>query len=200
MSRMIPQAFVFIGRSGSGKGTQADLLIKALKEKDPGRETLYIQTGQEFRDFIKGQNFTEKKSAEYYAADKLQPEFLAVHMWVNPLVSRYNGNQHIIFDGTPRKLDEAYVLDSVFDFYGFNKPKVIDLNISAEEALTRLLKRKRLDDAEDDIKKRLAWYGADVAPVIEWYKKNSKYDLLSIDGQRPEEEIHNDIVKSAGLV
>ncbi len=201
---MTPKSFIFIGRSGCGKGTQAELLIKRLKEVDPSRDTLYIQTGQEFRKFIQGQSFTEKQSADYYKTDKLQPEFLAIKMWVDFLVDRYNGNEHIIFDGTPRKLHEAKVLDSVFDFFGFNtaatKPYVINIDISADEALKRLLLRKRLDDAADDVKKRLSWYETDVAPTVEYYRNNPDFHFMEINGERAPEEIHADIVKGIGLV
>jgi len=200
LTPITPKVFIFIGRSGCGKGTQADMLIKTLKKKDPSRETLYIQTGQEFRKFIKGQSFTEKRSAEYYKTDKLQPEFLAIKMWVDFLVDNYNGDEHIIFDGTPRKLHEAKVLDSVFGFYGFDKPYVINIDISAKEAERRLLLRKRLDDAEEDVLKRLSWYETDVAPTIDYYRDNPDFHFLKINGDRTPEEVHADIVRSIGLV
>lgn len=196
---MKPAAFIFIGRSGCGKGTQVELLIEVLKNKDTTREVLYIETGKEFREFIKGSNVTETKSREIYEAGKLQPEFLAVHMWERVLIEKYNGVDHLIFDGTPRKVHEAGVLDSIFGFYGFEKPWVINIEISPDEALKRLLLRKRLDDAEDDIKKRLEWYEADVAPTVEYYRHNSKYRFLEIDGERSVEDIHKDIVEKLGL-
>ncbi len=197
---MTPQTFIFIGRSGCGKGTQVELLMKVLEKKEPSIDILYIQTGQEFREFIKGNTLTQKKAKETYDVGGLMPEFLAVNMWLKPLIERYKGNQHIIFDGTPRKLHEAGVLDSVFDYYNFGKPCVINIEISAEEALKRLLLRKRLDDNEDDIKKRLGWYETDVLPTIEYYRNGHRYNFLEINGERTIEEIHNDIVKKLGLV
>jgi adenylate kinase family enzyme len=201
---MKKQAFIFIGRSGCGKGTQADLIMKLLNEKDPSLAPLYIQTGAEFRSFIGGekkdQNFTQGLSAQYYEDDKLQPEFLAIYMWVNPLVRNYDGKQHIVFDGTPRKLDEALVLDSVFDFYEFEKPIVIHIDISREEATRRMLLRKRSDDGEADIKRRLDWYDTDVVPTIEHYRNNPRYNLWDINGNGTIEEVHSRIVKSLGLV
>ena len=49
---MNPQTFVFIGRSGCGKGTQAKLLQDVLKEKNPDQEIFYIETGANFRKFL----------------------------------------------------------------------------------------------------------------------------------------------------
>ena len=196
---MKPQSFIFIGRSGCGKGTQVELLIKALKEKDTERGTLYIQTGHEFRKFIAGSSVTQEKSRHVYEHGGLQPEFLTVHMWVNPLVEYYNGKDYLIFDGTPRKHHEAGVLHSIFEFYGFEKPTVIYINISPEEALKRLLKRKRMDDVEEEIKKRLSWYESDVVPTLDYYRHNPAYTFLEIDGERSVEEIRGEIAGKIGL-
>lgn len=194
------QSFVFIGRSGCGKGTQIEMLMKLLKEKDPDREILYIYTGQEFRNFIQGSSTTQKISRSIYDAGGLMPEFLTVHMWVKPLVEKYKGNQHIIFDGTPRKFHEAGVLHSMFGFYKLEKPWVINIGISAEEAVKRLLKRERQDDNESDIRKRLGWYETDVSPTIEFYRDNPNYNFLYVDGERSQEEVHLDIAKKMGLL
>lgn len=197
---MNQQSFVFIGRSGCGKGTQIEMLMKLLKEKDPGREILYVYTGQEFRKFIQGPSATQKLSKSIYDTGGLMPEFLTVHMWVKPIVENYKGDQHIIFDGTPRKFHEAGVLHSMFGFYKIHKPWVINIGISAEEAVRRLLQRKRQDDNEADIRKRLGWYETDVSPTIEFYRDNPNYNFIYIDGERSPEEIHLDIAKKMGLL
>ncbi len=196
---MNQQSFIFIGRSGCGKGTQIKLLMDVLKKKDPSREVLYIYTGQEFREFIKGESITQKKSKAIYVAGGLQPEFLTVHMWVKPLVDKYTGKEHVIFDGTPRKFHEAGVLHSIFGFYGLPKPWVVNIDISSAEATKRLLARKRFDDVTEEIKKRLSWYETDVAPTIGYYRDNGNYNFLEIDGEKGVEGIHEDIVKGLGL-
>ena len=196
---MSPQAFIFIGRSGCGKGTQVDLLMKVLKEKEPTRDILYIQTGKEFRNFIQGPNETQTMSKKINDVGGLQPEFLAIAMWVRPLVDEYKKGEHLIFDGTPRKYDEAGVLDSIFNFYGFKKPIVVNIEISPEESLKRLLLRKRLDDNEEDIKKRLAWYETDVVPTIDFYRNNPNYNFIEVPGERSIEEIHADMMNRLGL-
>jgi len=196
---MKPQAYIFIGRSGCGKGTQVKLLMDVLAEKYPSIESLYVQTGQEFRQFIQGDTVSQKMSKEIYDVGGLQPEFLTVNMWVRVLIEKYKGNQHLIFDGTPRKVHEAGALHSCFGFYGFEKPWVINIDISEDEAIKRLLGRKRVDDNEEEIRKRLAWYESDVEPTLGYYDGNPKYNFLKIFGERSEEEIHADIVKKLGL-
>ena len=143
---------------------------------------------------------TAQKSNELYVADKIQPDFLAIRMWVDILTENYKGNEYLIFDGTPRRLHEALVVDSVFDFYGFGKPIVIDINISPDEALKRMLIRKRQDDKPEDIKKRLAWFEEEVSPTIDWYRTNPRYSFNEVNGERSIDEIHTDIVKATNLV
>ncbi len=195
-----PQAFIFIGRSGCGKGTQVQLLIEVLKKKIPGIDALYIQTGQQFRDFIQDTSATAQKAKDIYDIGGLEPEFLSTYMWVKELDEKYVGNQHVIFDGTPRKMHEAGVLHSCFGFYGFTKPWVVNIDISEEESARRLMARKRVDDTEEDVKKRLAWYETDVVPTLGYYDGNPAYNFIKIFGNRSIEEVHADIVKRLGLV
>ena len=186
--------FIFIGRSGCGKGTQSAMLLEYLKKVDPTREILYIQSGDEFRKFIQGSSDTQKMSKEIYDAGGLQPEFLAIYMWAHVLVEKFTKNEHIVMDGMPRKVHEAGVLDSIFGFYGLNRPAVIHLDINKEVSIDRLIARKRFDDNREDIAVRLSWYQTDVVPAIEYYKNNKNYQFLHINGERPIEEVHKDII------
>lgn len=191
---MDQKVFILIGRSGCGKGTQAELISKFLKQKDSQRDTLYIQSGSEIRNFIKGNSITQKISNQYYTDDKLQPEFISVYMWINVLINNYDVNKHLIFDGTPRRKHEAGVLDSIFDFYSLNKPTVINIDVSEEWATEKLSARHRMDDKSEDIKKRLAWYMTDVVPTIEFYKNNPRYNFIKVNGERNIDEIFNEII------
>lgn len=191
---MTQQTFIFIGRSGCGKGTQAKLLSDYLKKMDPNRDVLYIQSGAEFREFVKGQSATQKRAKDIQDVGGLQPEFLAIYMWVNVLVNQYKENEHIIMDGMPRKFHEAGVLDSIFDFYKIQRPCVINIDISKDISIDRMLARKRSDDTREDIEERLSWYETDVVPAIGYYQDNKNYRFIKLDGERPIEEIHKDIV------
>lgn len=191
-----PQTFIFIGRSGCGKGTQAKLLMEEIKKIDQNRAILYVQTGAELREFIKGESYTEKLCRDVYVSGDLQPEFLAAYMWIKKVVKEYTGKEHIVFDGTPRKLHEAGVLHSILDFYKLDKPHIVNIEISKEEAKKRLLGRGRMDDDEKEIEKRLAWYETDVAPAVDFYKKSDKYHFHLINGEQSPEGVWQDLQKS----
>lgn len=188
------QSFIFIGRSGSGKGTQAQLLVDHIQKQDPQRKVLYVQTGAEFRNFMKqGANYTQERSKKIFETGGLVPEFLAVYLWSQRIVNDFTAEEHLVMDGMPRKYHEAVVLDSLFDFYGLQKPKVIYLNVGDAWARGRLMERHRLDDTRQEIDKRLSWFTTEVLPTIEYYRNNKAYTVYEIDGERSIAEIHADI-------
>ena len=201
---MTPHTFIFIGRYGSGKGTQAKLLIEALKKSDPDRKVLYIETGAGFRKFVeKKGNYTADLTKKVVDSGGLMPEFMPVYIWSNLLVENYTCNEHLVFDGTPRKLLEAKILDPVFSFYGMEKPWVVFLSVDHKESSKRLSLRGaqlgRVDDSKEAIEKRKKAFEEDVDPVIEWYRTNPNIHFLEIDGDRSVGEIYADIVKKVGL-
>ncbi|MDB5238963.1 MAG: adk, adenylate kinase, adenylate kinase [Candidatus Parcubacteria bacterium] len=200
---MTPQAFIFVGRYGAGKGTQAELLIKQLREQNPEHPPLYIQTGQEFRNFSKRTTYTAALTKKTIDGGSLMPEFMCVYLWATLIGDNYTGTEHMVFDGTPRKLLEAKLLDGLFPFYGLGKPYVIYLDVEHEESHKRLLLRAKTSGRADDhaaaMEVRKVAYESDVIPTIEWYRAHPGVTFLDIDGERSVEEIHADIAKRIGL-
>jgi adenylate kinase family enzyme len=72
------KTLIFIGNSGSGKGTQANLVEEKLKEK--GEKVLHVELGDHFRDFLSMTTDTAKAATEIAKSGALQPEFLAIHL------------------------------------------------------------------------------------------------------------------------
>ncbi len=197
---MTPQAFIFIGRSGSGKGTQAELLKEALVAK-PDAKLYYLEAGARFREFVAGDSYSSGLAKDIMAAGKRQPDFLAVWMWSHLLVENLQGGETLIFDGTPRSLIEAQALDSALAFYGIADRHVIYLDISREEAIKRLSLRGRADDQTvADINKRLDWFDADVIPAVHFYEAHSNYQLLKINGEQSVEAIQSELLAKVSLV
>lgn len=193
---MKPQTFIFIGRSGCGKGTQIELIQKYLAEKAPDMEIENIGTGKELRKFWENEKgYSRDRSWEIREEGELQPEFLIIYMWGKVLMDRMNKNDHLIFDGSPRRLNEAEVLDSALDFYEREETHVINLDVSKEWSKEKLLGRGRKDDTEEQIEKRLAWYENDVIPTLEYLKNNPKYNFINIKGEQGIEEVYQEIIK-----
>ena len=198
---MKPQSFIFIGRAGAGKGTQAKLLEAKLKSIHD-RTVLHIETGVLLRVFNQGEGYAARQAKITMEQGLLMPEFMPVYMWAKFLVEQFSGAEHLIFDGTPRKLLEAELLNSTFPFYNLDKPFVVYLDIEHEESAKRLLlraKEGRKDDTPEAIERRQIAFEQEVLPVVEWYRTNPSATFLDIDGHGSIEEVHARIVKAVGL-
>lgn len=197
---MQPQTFIFFGISGCGKGTQAELLIKDLKEKDPQRETLYLETGNQFREFVKNNDsYTAGLTKRTIESGGLMPEFMPIWIWGGFLIEKMTGNEHIIFDGVSRRRAEASVLDSAIKFYQRENPTIISFEVSDAEVMKRLLLRGRKDDNEEGIKKRISWYKENVVPAIEYFRNDPDYKFISINGEQSIEAVHQEILQKLML-
>ncbi|KKQ34546.1 MAG: hypothetical protein US50_C0044G0004 [Candidatus Nomurabacteria bacterium GW2011_GWB1_37_5] len=202
---MPPQTYIFIGRSGCGKGTQSELLQKYIKENDPEKRTVfYLESGDKFREFISSSGHTASLAREISQTGGLQPAFLAVHIWSHLMIEQMEGNKHVIIDGSPRKLDEAKILSEALNFYG-RKPTVVYMNVSRAWAEDKLIKRGRADDIrKEDIQRRLDWFDRDVMPTVEYLKGLSLAPqdggtvpavyFLDINGDQTIDEVHREII------
>ncbi|MFA6797133.1 MAG: nucleoside monophosphate kinase [Candidatus Paceibacterota bacterium] len=187
-------AFIFIGRSGCGKGTQVELFKKNLEEKTD-LKTLHIETGVFFREFIKRDGYTGTLTKEVLNTGGLMPESFVIGLWVSYLMKNFTGKENMIFDGAPRKLQEAILLDGTLDFYSIRNYKVIYVNVSREWATKRLLARGRKDDTEEGINKRMNWFENDVVPCVDFFKNNEACKVFEINGEQSIEEVHAEIMK-----
>jgi adenylate kinase len=190
---MRPQTFIFFGKSGSGKGTQAKILGDYLK-RTKGNEVLYIETGEGFRDFIKSDSYTAKLTKEVLTDGGLLPVFMPIWLWTDFLVKNYDGTQDLILDGLCRRPAEAPVLDSALKFFGQNNPIIIYINVSNEWAFARMKDRGRKDDTEEYIKSRLEWFEWNVVPSMAYFHEHPDYTFLEINGQQSVEEVQNEIL------
>ena len=69
--------FIFISRSGGGKGTQVALLEQYIKDNDLG-DFFHLEAGDRFRAFFKKNTYTSNLAKEITNKGGLQPAFLAV--------------------------------------------------------------------------------------------------------------------------
>src|SRR3989344_8921874 len=189
------KTFIFIGRSACGKGTQAKLLIDELKLRDSETPMQYLEAGEKFRELIAGPNFTGKLAKQITDTGGLQPAFLAIHNWAHLFIENITGEEHLVLDGSPRKLNEAKILHEAFKFYGRPSVFIIYVNVSNKWSLDRLLARGRGDDGRAEIEKRLSWFDTDVLPAIDYFKIQPDVNLFDINGEQTIEKVHKEIMK-----
>ncbi len=199
---VIPYNLVFIGRSGCGKGTQADLLKKLLESKSGAGSVLYVYTGAHLRElannhpeFLTARLLDEK----ILKAGEKAPDSLAIWASTQELIHGVSEHNHVIIDGSPRTALEAQALDEMFSFFDRKNIFHIWLNVSQEWVYDRMMARGRSDDNPENIRRRLAYYEKYVVPAVEFYKKDSQHQFVEINGEQTIESVHKDIVKAIGL-
>ncbi len=189
-----PIVCIFIGRSGCGKGTQVDLYMENLS-KINNEKILHIETGSLLRDLVKKESYTSQKTKEIIETGALMPESIVIGLWAGYLTNNFSGKENLVFDGAPRRLMEAELLDTTLKFYNISKYKVIYINVSREWATARLLARARKDDTNEGIEKRMSWFDNDVMSCIEFFKNNNSCEFIDINGEQSIEEVSAEILK-----
>lgn len=184
-----PSNVVLIGRSGSGKGTQAELLEKKFSYFYP------LTTGDLFRDLAKRDTDTGKRIKKILNEGGLPMEDLATTMWMHNLAYNLKEGQGLLADGFPRRLPEAKSLDAFLEFLGrMNASHFILIDISSKEAFRRLMARGRADDTNEAITGRMNYYEEKVVEVAEYYKERGR--LRVINGEQGIEDVHKDIMQA----
>jgi adenylate kinase len=214
-----PLIVIFLGKPGSGKGTQAELLKKKL-----GLD--YIGSGDLLRERKKKRDFNGKKISNTINKGGIVPTPVISKLWLDKFeeLKKKKNLKGFIMDGSPRKILEAHLIDEALEWYGWNKfVKVILIDISNREAIWRLTKRrqckecgqiipylgefkkikncpecggkliKRPDDTTEGVKNRLAWFKTDVQPVINYYRKTGR--LIKINGEQSIENVFKDVLR-----
>lgn len=187
---------IFVGRSGCGKGTQAGLFKDRIHKMDDAQHPiLYVETGEHFRNFIRGQGYSSTLSRDVNERGERQPNFLAGWMWANVLINEIEPGMHLVFDGAPRARAEAELLTTAFQFYSREKPVVIHINVSRKWSEEKLLARGRSDDKTlAKINKRLDWFDRDVVPALDYFREDPYYRFIEVDGEQTIPEVHRDII------
>ena len=138
-----------MGGPGSGKGTQAEKLIKEYKFK-------HVSTGELLRDEKAKGGELAKTIENYVTEGRLLPSELVVRLLKNSVQA--SGNRRYLFDGFPRNSENWEEFQKQFgdDVMVRN---LIYLDCPEEELLKRMMKRAetsgRSDDNPETMKKRL---------------------------------------------
>jgi adenylate kinase family enzyme len=187
------KVIILVGRSGSGKGTQGKFIKSFLEKHFPENEMHYLSTGEEMRRIMKQSSYTARLSRDAMDTGKLQPMFFSVYVWAKYLMEHVHGNDNIVFDGVPRRKEEAKILHSAVKFYNWGKPVVINIDVSEEECVRRMMERKRDDDNVENFKKKMDWYKMEVEPMLQWYSESNLYHYVRIHGEDSVENISKHI-------
>ncbi|HET6573240.1 MAG TPA: adenylate kinase [Fimbriiglobus sp.] len=185
---------VLVGPPGSGKGTQAELLVKRLG-------LTYVGTGEILRDAIRRQTDLGRQVEQTIKQGLLVPDPI-----VNDLVAElFRGAQRpdrFVMDGYPRTLAQAVAFDALLRQQFLRLDAVVNLTIEDDEVVRRISGRwccsnvacavcyhqtarppraagqcdvcgsplvHRADDREETVRRRLAEFHKTTDAPLEYY-------------------------------
>lgn len=179
---------VFIGPPGAGKGTQCKRLVQFL-----GLEQL--STGEMLRQVRGEESALARWVASHLDAGQLAPDHLVMRI-VAQRLSQSDCRRGCLFDGFPRTIVQAQLLDEQLSRAGNKVDLVLELRAEREELIQRMLQRasleRRGDDNHETIRARLLVYETQTAPLLEYYHRQ----LVRIDAMQGPDQVFEQI-KSA---
>ena len=181
---------ILFGPPGSGKGTQAKLMVEKFG-------FLHISTGDLFRYEMGNDTPLGLKAKEYIKAGELVPDEVTIGMLKNKVDQNLDA-KGIIFDGFPRTIPQAEALDNLLAEKGSEINALISLSVNEEEIVKRILHRGKTSGRPDDndesiIRNRIEVYISETKPVFDYYAEQNK--SVMIEGMGTVEEIFAGISK-----
>ena len=184
---------VLLGPPGSGKGTQSNFLVDKFG-------FIQISTGDLLRDQVQQKDSSMgKEISEIMNNGELVPDEIVIKLIIGKITIFKEKN--IIFDGFPRNINQAKVLDESLEKISVSLDKAIFINVDYEILKERIISRinesgddnKRSDDNVQTLVKRIDVYKKNTLPIVEYYKE--KGILSEINGMLKIEEVSQQILK-----
>ena len=174
---------VLLGAPGSGKGTQATRLREHL-------QVPHVSTGELLRAAVTAGTALGLKAKSVMESGGLVSDDIVLGMLEDRLLQPDTGNGFIL-DGYPRNLAQARALDGLLTRIEQPADIAIQLDVSNELLVERLSGRAhvegRADDSPESVRKRLAVYAEQTAPVVDFYRNQGK--LACIQGVGTMDEV-----------
>jgi adenylate kinase len=194
---------------GAGKGTVGKLVAEDFNLK-------VFETGAELRKLAQEDSELGKKVKSIIEAGHLVPNEVVMEI-VENFMNNLKPNENVLFDGIPRKVEQAESLNNLLNKHG-RTYKAVLIEIAEETALRRLTTRKickdckevypavytketcekcdgplitRSDDNPESIKTRIEAFKKETVPAIEIYKDK----LVKINGEPTIQEVGNETCK-----
>jgi adenylate kinase len=179
---------VILGAPGSGKGTQAALLMDRLGVP-------HISTGALLRNAASEGSPLGLKAKAVMDRGEFVPDEVMLDL-IEERLSQDDARNGFILDGYPRNLRQAESLNVLLTRIGQPVDEAIQIDVDTELVVGRIAKRAskegRSDDTEEVVRNRMRVYQEKTAPVVDFYAENGL--LTRVLGEGTIEEVLGRIV------
>ena len=176
---------ILFGAPGAGKGTQAKRLVEA-------RGLVQLSTGDMLRAAIDAGTELGLRAKEIMDRGDLVSDEIILGMIAERMDSPDCANG-VILDGFPRTVAQAEGLDTMLEQRGIALDHVIEISVDEDALFARIENRaaetggSRADDNAETLRKRLAVYHENTAPLLPYY--DGKGLLKTVDGMNSIDEV-----------
>jgi adenylate kinase len=172
-----------MGAPGSGKGTQAALIVEELG-------IAHVSTGDLLRAAVAAGSDLGKKAKQVMDRGELVSDEIVLGLLEERLLSSDMSNGFIL-DGYPRNIAQAEALNDLLERIGQPIDEALQIDVDEESVVERIARRAALegrsDDTEETVRNRLRVYAEQTAPVVEFYA--NKGILSRVLGEGSIEEV-----------
>ena len=176
---------ILFGAPGAGKGTQAKRLVEV-------RGLVQLSTGDMLRAAIDAGTELGLRAKEIMDRGDLVSDEIILGMIAERMDSPDCANG-VILDGFPRTVAQAEGLDAMLEQRGLALDQVIEISVDEDALFARIENRaaetggSRADDNAETLRKRLAVYHENTAPLLPYY--DGKGLLKTVDGMNSIDEV-----------
>lgn len=186
------QDLILIGRQGSGKGTQGKILAAEYGYQ-------IFETGGALRKMAQQDSNLGRQVKEITGRGDLVPNEVVMAI-VREFLADLDPSTPVIFDGIPRSEVQRVSLESELEAAG-REWQALEIRITNEEAVHRLLKRAEIEGRADDnltaIQKRLENFEEHTQPIVDIWEEAGK--LVAVDGVGDIETITQEVESALNL-
>jgi adenylate kinase len=169
---------VLMGAPGSGKGTQAALIVKELGLP-------HISTGDLLRAAVAAGTELGKQAKTVMDRGELVSDDIVLGL-LEERLAEDDAAGGFILDGFPRNIAQAEALDALLERLGQPVDEALQIDIDEDQVVTRIAKRAALegrsDDTEETVRNRLDVYAEQTAPVVDYYAQRGVLSRVLGDG------------------
>jgi adenylate kinase len=166
---------LFFGPAGSGKSTQAQMIVE-------NNSYDWLSMGQLFRETTDPEVHELMQRGELVSFEK-------TNQVLGEALDKFKNSKKLILDGYPRDLKQAEWLIQRCAVQNISIDLALNFDVSIEELLRRMELRGRADDTPESIKKRLEIYHKGIDPILECLAGHGT-EVIRVDGTGTIEDIH----------